>query len=200
MPAETVVWLEGRAGRRLPMRQEAGDLAKAELEKYRTARALGERQGGAEAPEAVGSDVGPGQTRKLVGGPPTCPGSDRLGTEKGLREPTPGRDPWETGPLRPIGVRPASLSHGIWCQEKGAGDSETGQERGRGLEGGLCVPEATQLFGRTKAASSGSVPVTPPPRCGAPWLRASAASAAPPPGAPAPAPWPPAGPPRPECQ
>lgn len=54
MPAETVVWLEGRAGRRLPMRQEAGDLAKAELEKDRTARALGERQGGAEAPEAGG--------------------------------------------------------------------------------------------------------------------------------------------------
>lgn len=106
MPAETVVWLEGRAGRRLPMRQEAGDLAKAELEKDRTARALGERQGGAEAPEAVGSDVGPGQTRKLAGGPPTCPGSDRLGTEKGLR----------TNPRqRPLGDRAPEAHRGSAC-------------------------------------------------------------------------------------
>ena len=43
-------------------------------------------------------------------------------------------------------------------------------------------------------------PLTPPPRSGAPWLLASAASAAPPPGVPAPAPWPPAGPLRPGCQ
>lgn len=31
--------------------------------------------------------------------------------------------------------------------EKGLKDSETGQERGRGLEGGLCDPEAAGLFG-----------------------------------------------------
>lgn len=65
-----------------------------------------------------------------------------------------------------------------------------GREGAAGRPGGA---EAAQLFGVAKAALAAGVPVTLPPRCGAPWPRASAASVAPPPGAPARAPWPPAG-------
>lgn len=175
-------------------------MAGEELEKDRRARASEEGKAAAESREAPGSDQRclPERRCRSWREAPHLLLAETGGSRERVRRTNPRqRTTEDRAPEDQWGGWSFSLSplRGLVQRQR----SETEQERGRGLGGGLCDPEAARLFGMTKVAASG-VLLTPPPHSGAPWPLASAASAALPPGAPAPAPWPPAGPPRPGCQ
>lgn len=135
----------------------------------------------------------PAWIKALVSGARPGPSPAGQGTGGG-RKAEQGRASWgQQGAWAGHG-RPEPAAHLPHRRQEAQGPLSAGGCGGReGAAGRPGGAEAAQLFGVAKAALATGVPVTLPPRCGAPWPRASAASVAPPPGAPARAPWPPAG-------
>lgn len=74
----------------------------------------------------------------------------QAGSRERVKRATPDREPQKTG-LQGLAGGMAFLF--LLAGGAGAGikvlKAETGQEKGRGLAGGLCCPEAAQLFGMT---------------------------------------------------